>query len=375
MTKVQKHEYLRTEHLSAGYSGNVILNDTELSVSPGEILTVIAPNGAGKSTLLKTLIRQLPALSGTVWIDGRDLTSLSGRELATRSAAVLTGRIEPERMTCEEVVSAGRYPYTDRLGVLSEKDRAVVCEAMELVNILPLCNQNFNCLSDGQRQRVLLARAIAQEPKLLVMDEPTSFLDIRHKLEFLHILKTLVKEKQIAAVLSMHELDLAQKISDTIVCLRHGRIDRIGPPEEIFAGDYIGQLFQVEFGSYDPYSGSAELSPAPGEPRVFVIGGGGRGIPVYRQLCRMGIPFAAGILQKNDLDYPVASALASIVIAEEAFEPVKEETLHFAEKQIFACGHVVCALSSFGSLNAANETLFLLAKEQGLLISVEDLKT
>ena len=162
MTKVQKHEYLRTEHLRAGYSGKVILNDTELSVSPGEILTVIAPNGAGKSTLLKTLIRQLPALSGTVWIDGRDLTSLSGRELATRSAAVLTGRIEPERMTCEEVVSTGRYPYTGRLGVLNEKDRAVVREAMELVNILPLGNQNFNCLSDGQRQRVLLARAIAQ---------------------------------------------------------------------------------------------------------------------------------------------------------------------------------------------------------------------
>ena len=259
---MQKHEYLRTEHLRAGYSGKVILNDTELSVSPGEILTVIAPNGAGKSTLLKTLIRQLPALSGTVRIDGRDLPALSGRELATRSAAVLTGRIEPERMTCEEVVSAGRYPYTGRLGVLSEKDRAVVREAMELVNILPLRNQDFNCLSDGQRQRVLLARAIAQEPKLLVMDEPTSFLDIRHKLEFLHILKTLVKEKQIAAVLSMHELDLAQKISDTIVCLRDGRIDRIGPPEEIFAGDYIGQLFQVEFGKYDPYFGSVELSPA-----------------------------------------------------------------------------------------------------------------
>ena len=360
--------YLHTKDLSIGYGTSVVLDGVEISLSPGQILTVIAPNGMGKSTLLKTLIRQLPALSGTVYLDGLSLTLYSERELAKKSAAVLTGKPEPEKMTCEEVVSAGRYPYTGRLGILSPDDILVVEEAMRLVRVLPLRDCDFNCISDGQRQRVLLARAIAQDPKLLVMDEPTSFLDIRHKLEFLHLLKKLVHEKQIAAVLSMHELDLAQKFSDTVLCLRDSRVDRFGTPEEIFTGGYIEQLFQVEYGSYDTRFGSLEPPPVSGEPKVFVIAGGGEGIPIYRTLHRKGIPFAAGVLHENDLDFPVAIALASVVISEHAFEPIGEDAFVKARTVLLSCRQVICPLQHFGTMNRCNETLLDLARENNLLI-------
>ena len=143
--------FLETKNLSVGYGTTVILDGVELTISPGEILTVIAPNGVGKSTLLKTLIRQLPAISGVVMLDHQPLAAYAERDLARKSAAVLTGRPEPEKMTCEEVVSAGRYPYTGRLGILSADDRLAVEEAMSLVRVLPLRDRDFNCLSDGQR--------------------------------------------------------------------------------------------------------------------------------------------------------------------------------------------------------------------------------
>lgn len=130
----------------------------------------------------------------------------------------------------------------------------------------------------------------------MVLDEPTSYLDIRYKLEFLSILKRLAREKKMGVFMSLHELDLAQRISDYVVCVGEKGIERMGRPEEIFTWEYIKTLYGIQEGSYDPETGSAEMEPVKGEPQVFVIGGNGRGIPVYRRLWREGIPFAAGII-------------------------------------------------------------------------------
>ena len=364
---------LCTEALSVGYGGSAVVEDIRLLAEPGRILTLIGPNGAGKSTILKTLIRQLPGVAGTVWLDGRELDSLSEREIARRSAAVLTERPEPELMSCEDVVSAGRYPYTGRLGILSPEDRAQVEAAMELVGVREIRDRDFNRISDGQRQRVLLARAICQEPKLLVMDEPTSFLDIRHKLDFLYLLKKLVRERKLAVVLSMHELDLAQKFSDRILCIRDGRIDRSGSPEEIFSGGYIERLYAVEHGSYDERYGSVEPSRQTETPRVFVLGGGGSGIPVYRRLQRMGVPFAAGVLTGNDMDLPVAEALASVVIREAAFEPVSGERVEEALALLASCRWLICCVERFGAENRENRRLLDYAEKHGMLLPVDSL--
>ncbi len=183
----------------------------------------------------------------------------------------------------------------------------------------------FSCISDGQRQRVLLARAICQEPELLVLDEPTSFLDIRYKLELLTVLKQLVREKQVAVILSLHEIDLAQKLSDRLICVHNGRIERCGTPEQVFTGDYIRTLYDLERGTYNEQFGSLELERVTGEPRVFVIGGGGSGTALYRRLQRRGIPFAAGILPENDVELPTARALAVETVTERAYQPIGED--------------------------------------------------
>ena len=313
-----KKPILFAEHLNVGYKGEVVIGDIRLEAIPGQILTLIGPNGAGKSTILKTITRQLDPIGGVITLEGRDLKSLKERDIAKSVAAVLTGRPTPELMTCWDVVSSGRYPYTGRLGILSQHDKEKTEEAMALVRVESLRERDFNQISDGQRQRVLLARAICQEPRVLIMDEPTSFLDIKHKLDFLTLLRELVHSKDLAVILSLHELDLAQRYADRILCVRDGRVDRLGTPEEVFSEGYIEELYGVERGSFDALFGNVESEAVRGEPLVFVIGGGGSGIPVYRRLQRQRIPFAAGVIHQGDLDYPVAKDLSAGTVTQES---------------------------------------------------------
>ena len=176
---------LSARDLSVGYHGRPLLREICLQVHPGEILTLIGPNGAGKSTILNSLIGQLRLLGGQVSLLGRDIVRLSEREIARSLSVMMTGRAQPDRMTCWEVAAAGRYPYTGRLGILGPGDRAAVRAALERVRALELWDAPFDQISDGQRQRVLLARAICQEPEVLVLDEPTSMGDLRGALELL----------------------------------------------------------------------------------------------------------------------------------------------------------------------------------------------
>ncbi len=363
-------ELLETKRLAVGYGRKAVVSEIALTAKPGEILCLIGPNGAGKSTLLKTLIRELPPLEGAVRLEGRSLYSYRQRELARCSAALLTGHISPELMRCEEVVAAGRYPYTGRLGTLSEEDRRVVARCMEKVGVAELAGKEFERISDGQRQRVLLARALCQQPRLLILDEPTSFLDVRHKLDFLMLLRTLVREENLAVVMSLHELELAQRCADRLLCIRDGRVDRSGTPEEIFTGTYIESLYGIGRGRYDCCAGTAEPGGPEGKPRVFVIGGGGSGIPIYRLLRRKGIPFAAGVLPENDLDVPAARASAALVITDRANEPVSRERVEEALTVMTGCEYTVCTVS-FGSVNAENRRLAEQARSQGSLCGAE----
>ena len=351
-------DYIRTEKLSVGYRGKVFIGDINLCLKKGQIMTLIGPNGAGKSTILKNFTRQLMPIGGIVYIDGRAMKDMSGSELAKQVAMVMTQRIEPELMTCFDVVSTGRYPYTGKLGLLSESDRHKVNEALKLVQAAELAMCRFSDVSDGQRQRIMLARAVCQEPELMILDEPTSFLDIKHKLELLEILKKLVREQNMTVIMSLHELDLAQKLSDVVVCIRENKIDRCGPPQEIFTSEYIRDLYGITKGSYNAELGFMELEPVTGTPKVFVIGGNGSGIATYRKLHREGTAFAAGVLHENDVEYQVAKKLASIVITEKAFEPISEEHYDRARKVMKNCEKVICCLTEFGTMNEKNRMLY-----------------
>lgn len=357
--------YITTEKMSVGYDGKPLIEEVEIALRKGEILTLLGPNGAGKSTILKSIAGQLSLLAGTVRLDGEDMKSLTGAELSRKMAVVMTRRLRGELMTCEDVVATGRYPYTGRFGVLSKQDHKAVENAMELVQVAEIKELMFDRISDGQRQRVMLARAICQEPEILILDEPTSYLDVRHKLEFLSILQKLCRERKLTVILSLHELELAEKISDRILCVNGSTVDRTGTPEEVMTDGYITELYGIRMGSYDEGSSDMELAAPEGTPQVFVIAGAGSGRTVYRKLQRMGIPFTTGILYENDLDYPVAKALASKVIAESPFEPVTQERLQAAKEQLEKCERVICCRENFGSLEAYQRELLEYAEQLG----------
>ena len=365
--------YIRTEHMDVGYDGVPLIRDIEIGVRRGEILTLIGPNGSGKSTILKSMIRQLKLLAGVVILDGQPMAAMGEGEIARKMAIVMTERLRAELMTGEDVVATGRYPYTGRLGILTKADKAIVQEAIALVHGEAFAQRPFNQISDGQRQRLLLARAVCQEPEVIVLDEPTSFLDVKHKLELLEILKGLVRERNVAVLMSLHELDLAQKISDRVVCVANNAVDRCGTPEEIFTNEYIEALYGMEKGSYNALFGSLEMARVPGEPRVFVIGGAGSGIPVYRALQRRGVPFAAGVLAENDVDYGVARALAVETVSVPAFTPVGEAAMDRARALISTCAHVVCCLDGFGTTNEGNRILRDEAAARGKLLPLDRL--
>ena len=358
---------LQTRELCVGYGRTTLIGGIELTLRRGEIMTLIGPNGAGKSTILKSVIRQLPLTGGAVYLDGKDMSALGERDVARRLSVLMTAHLRPELMTCFDVAATGRYPYTGRLGILTREDREKTARSLELVHAADLADRDFTQISDGQRQRVLLARALNQEPEVLVLDEPTSFLDIRHKLELLAILKDMVRARDLAVVMSLHELDLAQKISDWVVCVHGDSIARQGPPEEIFTSDYITELYGASRGSYNALYGSLELEAVSGQPEVFVIGGGGMGIPVYRRLQRQGVPFAAGVLGENDLDCPVALALAVETVTERPFRPIGQEAFQRAAAVMERCRRVLCPVTDFGEMNEKNRVLRELAYAAGKL--------
>lgn len=357
--------YFRTEQMSVGYQGKPLIRNIDISLHRGEILTLIGPNGAGKSTILKSIAGQLGLLDGAVYLDKKNLFRLSGAERSKQMAVVFTEKLKTELMTCEDVVATGRYPYTGYFGILSGEDRAAVEEAMEFVHVTEIRNRDFIRISDGQRQRVMLARAICQEPEILILDEPTSFLDVKYKLEFLSALQELRRKKGLTVIMSLHELELAERVSDRILCVKGGCVERFGTPEEVLEPGYIRTLFDIQVGSFDEENGNMELEPPKGNAKIFVIAGGGSGRSVYRRLQREGSSFITGILWENDIDFPIARALAAEVISEVAFEPANERTLEKARKAINLCSRVICCRKKFGSLERENEELLAYAKSRG----------
>lgn len=359
--------YFQMQDMSVGYQGKPLIHDINIGIDRGEIVTLIGPNGSGKSTILKSITRQLRMVGGEVYFEDRKLRELSYKELSTQMAVVLTERMKPELMTCHDIVATGRYPYTGRLGILSREDEEKVDAAMEAVHAQELGNRDFNEISDGQKQRVLLARAICQEPDIIVLDEPTSFLDVRHKLELLAILSRMAKKENITVIMSLHEIDLAQKISDKIICVKGETISHYGVPEEVFREEIIRELYEIDNGFFDPCFGSVELPKPEGEPRVLVVSSGGTGIPVYRGLQKENVSFIAGILYENDMDYQLARLLAAKVITEKPFREIGDQAYQEALSAVRECDRVIDAGVEIGTCNQRLKEILEEAKRLGKL--------
>ena len=266
--------YCQTQDLAIGYGKTPLLQNIGIGVQRGQILALIGPNGAGKSTLLRTLAGQLAPMGGAVLLDGTPLSGYTGTARARKLALMLPHTRRTELTTCFDVAAAGRYPYTGRLGILSEQDRMQVRDALHLVQADELADRDFTKISDGQRQRVLLARAVCQQPEIILLDEPTSFLDIKGKIELLTILRQLAQEKQVAVIVSLHELELAQKIADTVVCVSPQGVSGVMTPKDAFAAENIRTLYRLTKEQYEALYGpqperDSEREPAKQEPPRF----------------------------------------------------------------------------------------------------------
>ncbi len=246
---------LEIKHLCAGYGKREIAHDISFSVNGGEILTFIGQNGSGKSTLLKTIAGQIPPLSGDMIIDGMNVSEMKRNNVAKLVSAMLTDRPKTDMMTCRDVVETGRYPYTGTFGLLGDADKKAVADAMEMTDSAELADCFFSEISDGQKQRVMLARAVCREPKILLLDEPTSFLDIHYKLTFLEMLDRLRKERNIAVVMSLHETELAEKISDKVMLLKNGICTGIGKPSELLDRRKLTEHFDISDELFEKYHG------------------------------------------------------------------------------------------------------------------------
>jgi iron complex transport system ATP-binding protein len=251
--------FFETEHLTVGYNGKPVVKNIEARIQKGQILSLIGPNGSGKSTILRSIAKQLKTIGGIVRIGSNSLEDIGFRELSRQTALVLTERPKPERMTCGDVVAVGRYPYTGMLGILSATDRKKIDEALRMVGATQLKNRNFAQVSDGQLQRVMLARAICQEPEIIVLDEPTSFLDILYAVDILDILRQMADERGVTVVMSLHELIYAKRVSDLVMCVKDGHVLRLDTPEVIFTKEIISRLYDLPDGIYEQLFGGFEF--------------------------------------------------------------------------------------------------------------------
>lgn len=284
---------LTARDLTIGYKSGrrpprVVAGDIDVTLDHGEFVCLLGPNGAGKSTLMRTLAGMQPPLNGQVHIAGRDIAEMSETEVAQLLSVVLTDRVSAGTMTVRDLVGLGRYPHTDWIGRFTTDDSHAVSWAIRAAGAGDLEYRNVAELSDGERQRVMIARALAQQPDLMILDEPTAFLDLPRRVEIMALLRNLAHTTRKAIFLSTHDLDLALRCADRIYLLPSEGVLQTGAPEDLV----LNGAFEAAFGSdgvrFDADSGAFRLTPERGGATVEVTGKGRHAYWTRRALERAG---------------------------------------------------------------------------------------
>lgn len=306
-----QHLTIELRHLRTGYTERrrsvVISPDLSLSIRPGEIVMLMGPNGSGKSTLMHTMAGLLPPLAGEVQLGEKPLSSLTMKEVARQLSLVLTERIPAGNMDVWEVVTIGRYPYTGFRGVLSTEDKRICEEALATCRLTELRERIFDTLSDGEKQRVMIARALAQETPLILLDEPTAHLDLPSRLEVTTMLRTLAHKLGKSILISTHELDLALGWADTIWLLdRSGAITAKAPEDLILDGD-IERVFGDSRLRFDQERGEFSIAEEPGQ-QIHLTGEGLRYSWTCRALHRLGYGIISGDLPPETSSITISEA-------------------------------------------------------------------
>lgn len=236
---------IKVENLRLGYGSTVVVDDIHLEVPEGSLCSVIGPNGCGKSTLLRALSRNLRPFSGSIKILGKPVHSYDSRELSRKMAFLAQSPHIPDQFTVEELVSYGRYPHSRWPGFLGPADRDIIHEAMRLTETAGFADRELTSLSGGERQRVWIAMALAQEADLLLLDEPTTYLDIAHQFQTLELIHRLQKQMGRTILMVLHDLNQASRYSDWIFVMKDGRLVARGTPEEIICEELLEEVFSI----------------------------------------------------------------------------------------------------------------------------------
>ncbi len=251
------------EDLVIGYpsSDEPVIGGESVRVTPGEVTALVGPNGSGKSTLLKGLADQLPLDDGTVLLDGRDIHSLKTKELARKLGLLSQENVSPESITVEDLVGHGRYPHRGFFDPLTDEDRRAIDRAISLAGVDHLRERDVGSLSGGQKQLVWIAMVLAQETDVLLLDEPTTFLDLHHQLKVMEIVETLRDQSDITVVLVLHDIDQAARYADYMVALKDGSIYARGSPAEVVTEELLADVFEID----------ADVQPTERGPQITPI--------------------------------------------------------------------------------------------------------
>lgn len=326
------------------YGSTQALKDVSFEVKDGDFVGVIGPNGAGKTTLLRCITKTLKPSVGAILIDEKDISDVARGEIAKNVGVVPQELPQTFPFTVVDIVLMGRIPHLGRFSRETKKDLAIAEYAMKQTDIEHLADRPIGELSGGEKQRVLIAKALAQNPRILLLDEPTVHLDISYQVEILNLVRRLREKENLTVMAVFHDLNLAAQYCDSLILLNRGKIEAMGPPEDVLTPENIKRVYRMEaMLKRHPMTGSVYLIPF-SRPRlkntrsftIHLICGGGTGSPLMSSLVNHGYNVTTGVLNTLDTDYEVAKCLDIPVVIDPPFSPANEEAhranLRLAEK-------------------------------------------
>ncbi|GAB4274713.1 MAG: heme ABC transporter ATP-binding protein [Coriobacteriia bacterium] len=347
---------------AVGYGEKVVLRDVDLGLQHGEFLGVVGPNGSGKTTLIRAVTGHARVLQGRVLIEGEDAASLGARSLAATVGVLAQEAPEPTPFPGREYVAMGRHPHLGRLGRMTDEDWRVVDEAMRLTDTVALSLTAVEELSGGDLQRLTFAQTLAQEPRILLLDEPVSHLDLAHRLQVLDLCRDLADEGM--AVLGVfHDLDLAARYADSIAVVAQGGIRAVGTPDDILRPAMLQEVFGVRaVVTRHPATRALTVTPllrddeirARSMKRVMVVAGSGSSAWLLGEMARVGVETCLAALSRDDTDYAVAKALGMGVVELPPFGAVDEDVEALVLEQATQADLIVVARTPFGQANIGN---------------------
>ena len=371
---------LNVNGVECRYGSIKILENVSLSVKEGDFVGIIGPNGSGKTTLLKSISRTLKPRLGTILLNEKDIYSLKSVDVAKQMAVVPQDNTISFSFTALEVVLMGRSPHLSRFQMETESDMAIARKAMDLTNTWQLAARPVNELSGGERQRVTIARALAQKPKILLLDEPLTYLDIINQLEIMDLVKSLCVKEGIIVITAIHDLNLAARYCNTAILLNKGKIFAAGHIDEVLTSENIKTVFRVDsIVKKNLVTNSLyviPLSPPKSSPlkncAIHLICGAGTGTAIMKILLEEGYSVTAGVLNVLDTDFETAQFLNIPVTSEAPFSPITEKTRKANLAMISKASTVVVTSVPFGHGNIQNLESAKEALEKGIPLFVID---